>query len=76
LNNSGWEDEVLKTTEQLIDEEIATKNESSQNVLVCPNHAFHYEKVKKGTIKFCLLCRTKMETQSEIDYMKTIGMIN
>lgn len=74
LNNNSWEDEVLKTAEQLIQEEDAIKKESMMSILICPNHLNTQIKVKKGTIKFCHLCRTKMETQSELDYIKAIGM--
>jgi len=74
LNNRGWEDEVLKTTEQLIKEENKIAEEKKMTTIICPNHSEYGYKVEKGTIKFCPVCRRKMETRFELDYMKSIGL--
>jgi len=74
LNNSGWEDEVLKTTEQLIKEENKIAEEKKMTTVICPKHTDYGFKVEKDTIKFCPICRRKMETRFELDYMKSIGL--
>ncbi|ANS03262.1 hypothetical protein [uncultured Mediterranean phage uvDeep-CGR2-KM18-C269] len=78
LNNDGWNDEVMKTKKQLIEEEEKIKKEKEMVTLICPqNHKTRTSfRERRGTIKFCPACRTKMETASEIRYLKLIGLAN